>query len=95
MAESHLIHSHLTYLEGSSENGHALDLFEPEKTDSSSTRSPLVIYIHGGGWTERDKKGTHMSLLEYLQPQFMLISLVQALCRPLNLTRSFPPIYRL
>lgn len=50
----------LPYVVNSTAAGHTLDLYEPASVGEKCSKLPLVVYIHGGGWTERDKKGTHL-----------------------------------
>lgn len=50
-------HYDIRFVQDSIHEGHTLDLYEPE-SHPGGAKIPLVVYIHGGGWTERDKKGT-------------------------------------
>ena len=51
------VHLNVAYVPNSEVSGHTLDLYEPVEASSGKSPFPLVIYIHGGGWTERDKQG--------------------------------------
>jgi acetyl esterase/lipase len=50
------VHLNVAYVPNSEVSGHTLDLYEPVEASSGKSPFPLVIYIHGGGWTERDKQ---------------------------------------
>jgi acetyl esterase/lipase len=58
MASLTKVHPNLVYVSNSVLTGHALDLYEPHGNHNEAKPFPLVVYIHGGGWTERDKQGS-------------------------------------
>jgi len=45
---------YLTKAETNTQEQPSLNIFEPRKTES--TKNPVVIFVHGGYWTEGDKK---------------------------------------
>ncbi len=55
---AHTKHLNIRYaeIEGVDPNLLSLDLYVP-KTDSTVTRRPVLIMIHGGGWRRGDKAG--------------------------------------
>ncbi len=50
-----------------------LDLYKPEKDEKNKFLSPLVIYVHGGGFSDRDRKdGSNLG--KYLSEQGMVVA---------------------
>ncbi len=50
-----------------------LDLYKPEKDDKNKFLSPLIIYVHGGGFADRNRKdGSNLG--KYLSEQGMVVA---------------------
>ncbi len=49
-----------------------LDLYIPEKSDA---KCPLLVWIHGGGWTKGSKNGVNASMLSLTQQGYAVASI--------------------
>lgn len=58
-------HSDIIY----NDNGLRLDIYQPKKTQQ--TKSPVVIYVHGGGWDKGDKTMIRKNFRGYILEELL------------------------
>lgn len=67
----------ITYLTANNFDAH-LDLYQPQGVTGAT---PVLIYIHGGGWVGGSKEGAIMNILPYLEMGWAVVNVQYRLAR--------------
>jgi arylformamidase len=63
----------IAYIEGSRDDAHTLDIYH--NGSGASKRSPVVLYVHGGGWGRGDKRMAKSLAPLYVERDAVFVSL--------------------
>ena len=63
-------HQDVLYLEGGDPRRNVLDIYAPDDAKGL----PVVLYVHGGGWSRGDKKAVHSKALLFTNEDYLFIS---------------------